>query len=164
MTKQIYEYIFEELENIRDYMDSLFQQIQETSPIVLLPPSHEPDRKLLPGVQDNLKVTVVEYDKEIVVTAEMIPGDLINDIKIDLIRSRALKISCIRREWKKEEKMEYCMCEHNYGYISQIIPLPAFVNEKGSNAQYKDGVLEVHLKKSQKFTCETISIEKFLLI
>ena len=163
MTKQYYEYIFEELEDIRNYMDSLFQQIQETSPIALLPASHEPTRKLLPEVQDNLKITVTEYDDEVVVTAEMIPGDLIKDIKIELILPPALKICCVRREWKKEEKKEYSMCEHSFGYISQIVPLPAPVKEEGSNASFKNSILEVHLKKSTKATSGVINIERFLL-
>ena len=163
MTKRYYEYIFDELEDIRNYMDSLFQQIQETSPIALLPASHEPVRKLLPEVQDNLKISVTEYDDEVVVTAEMIPGDLIKDIKIELILPQALKISCVRREWKKEEKMEYSMCEHSFGYISQIVPLPASVKEEGSNASIKNGILEVHLKKSTIATSGVINIERFLL-
>jgi len=159
MTKQYYEYIFDELEYMRNYMDSLFQQIQETSPIALLPASHEPARKLLPGVQDNLKVTVTEYEDEIVVIAEMIPGDLKKDIKIDLIHPQALKISCARREWKREEKLEYSMLEHSFGYISQVVPLPKPVHESGSNALYKGGVLEIHLKKSEKETKGKISVE-----
>ena len=164
MTKPYYQHILDEFEDIKNYMDSLFQQIQEISPIALLPSSYEPDRKLLPEVQVDLKVTVKEYDKEIVVTAEMIPGDLIEDIKIDIIQSRALKISCVRRKWKKEEKKGYSMCEHIYGYISQIVPLQAQVNEEGSNALYNNGVIEVHLKKSAKYTCENISIEKLFFI
>ncbi|PWR75957.1 Hsp20/alpha crystallin family protein [Methanospirillum stamsii] len=156
MTKQYYEYIFEELEYMKNYMDALFQQIQEASPIALLPASHDPERKLLPGVQDNLKVNITEYEDEIVITAEMIPGDLKRDIKIDLIHPLALKISCVRREWKKEEKMEYSMLEHSFGYISQIVPLPKPVDESGSKALYKNGVLEVHLKKSEPDTKKEI--------
>lgn len=149
MTKQYYEHIFDEFENIRNYMDSLFQQIQTTSPIALLPSSHKSDRKLLPGVLDNIRITVNEFDDEVIVTAEMIPGDLKKDIKIDLLNPLALKISCIHREWKKEEKKEFSMCEHNFGYLSQIVPLPTPVDEIGSNALYENGILEVHLKKSE---------------
>jgi HSP20 family protein len=147
--KQNYENIFDELESVRNYMDSLFQQLQETSPIALLPVSQEPSRKLLPGVLDNIKVTVSEYDEEVIVTAEMIPGDLKKNITIDLLHPLALKIACVRKEWKKEEKIDYSMCEHSFGYISQIIPLPSPVIEEGSNASYKNEILEVHLIKSR---------------
>lgn len=129
-------------------MDSLFQQIQDTSPIALLPSTHESDKKLLTGVLDNVRITVSEYDDEIIVTAEMIPGDLKKDIKINLLNPLALEISCIHREWKREEKKEFSMCEHNFGYLSQIVPLPKPVDEIGSNALYENGILEVHLKKS----------------
>ena len=147
MTRLYYQHVFDELEHMRNYMESLFQQIQETSPIALLPASDEQSRKLLPGVQDNLTISVMESDDEIIVTATMIPGDLNRDITIDLIHSKALKISCVRRDWKKEDKKEYSMCEHRYGYISQIISLPHPVIEEGSAASVKNGILEVRLKK-----------------
>lgn len=128
-------------------MDSLFQQIQKTSSIALLPASHDQGMKLLLGIQDTIRVTVNEYQDEVVVSAEIIPGDLKRDITIDLINPLSLKISSVRREWKREEKKEYSMCEHSYGYVSQIIPLPKPVKEDGSKAFYKNGILKVHLKK-----------------
>lgn len=159
MSKQYYQHIFDELEGIRNYMNSLFQQMQETSPIALLPASHEPALKLLPGVLDNLKVTVNEYDDKVVVTAEMIPDYLKKEIKIDLLHPLALKISCVRKRWKKEEKIESSMCEHSFGYISQIIPLPSPVIEEGSHASYNKEILEVYLKKSKGETSGNISVE-----
>lgn len=145
MTRLHYQDVFDELERMRNYMDLLFQQIQENSPIALLPSCGESSRKLLPGVQDNLQVSVVEYDDEIVVTAEMIPGDLQKDIEISLIHPLALKISCVRREWKKEDNKGYSLCKHSFGYISQIIPLPEPVCEAGSTASYTKGILLVLL-------------------
>ncbi len=85
MERLYFQHVYEELEVMRNYMDSLFQQIQESNPIPLLPSSSEPSRKLLPGVQDNLQIQIVEYKDEIVVSAEMIPGDLKRDITINLI-------------------------------------------------------------------------------
>nr|WP_319540456.1 Hsp20/alpha crystallin family protein [uncultured Methanospirillum sp.] len=147
MERLYFQHVYEELEVMRNYMDSLFQQIQESNPIPLLPSSSEPSRKLLPGVQDNLQIQIVEYKDEIVVSAEMIPGDLKRDITINLIHPMALQISCVRREWKKEDKIEYTMCEHSFGYISQIIPLPSPVTSEGTYASLKNGILKVHLKK-----------------
>ena len=147
MTHWNYQDVFEELESMRNYMDSLFQQIQKTSPIALLPASHNQGMKLLPGIQDTIRVTVDEYRDEVVVTAEIIPGDLKRDITIELINPLDLKISSVRREWKRDEKKGYSMCEYSYGYISQVIPLPKPVKEDGSKAFYKKGILKVHLKK-----------------
>lgn len=150
MTKQYYPHIFDELDHIRNYLDSLFQQMQEPNPIALLPASHETDRKLLPMVLDNIRITVNEFDDEVVVTAEIVPGDLKKDIKIELLHPLALKIACVHREWKKEEKREYSICEQSLGYISQIVPLPSPVVEEGSKASIKDEILEVHLKKPKR--------------
>jgi HSP20 family protein len=150
MEQLYFQQVYEELEVVRNYMDSLFQQIQESSPILLLPSSDEPSRKLLPGVQDNLLIQLVESKDEIVVSAKMISGDLKRDITIDLIHSMALKISCVRRGWKKEDKTEYTLCEHSFGYISQIIPFPKPVTIEGTRTSFKNGILEVHLKKRDK--------------
>lgn len=139
--------MYEELEVMRNYIDSLFQEIQKSSPVPLLPSSSEPSRKLLPGVQDNLQIQIMESKDEIVVIVEMLPGDLKQDLTIDLIHPMALKISCVRREWKKEDKIEYTMCEHSFGYISQIISLPMSVSKEGTHASLKNGILNVHLKK-----------------
>jgi HSP20 family protein len=147
MTRQYYEHIFDELEHIRDYMDSLFQKMQETSPVALLPASHESTRKLLPMVMDKLEFKVNESDDEVIVSVEMVPGDCKKDIKIEIIHPLALKISCVHREWKTEEKKMYSMCEQRYGYFSQIIPLPSAIVEEGSEASIKNEVLEIHLKK-----------------
>lgn len=150
MTRLHYQHVFDELEYMRNYMDSLFVQIQKTSPIALLTDSHESTQKLLSGVPENLYVTVTESDDEVIVTAEMIPGDLKNDIKINLLHPLALNVSNIQREWKKEEKWEYSMYEHRFKSISRIIPLPAPVSEEGSNVSVKNGILIIHLKKSKR--------------
>lgn len=147
MKRLYFQQVYEELEVMRNYMDSLFQQIQESSPILFLPSSDVPSRKLLPGVQDNLQIQLVESKDEIVVSAQMIPGDLKQDITIDLFHPMALKISCVRRKWKKKDKIEYIMCEHSFGYISQIITLPMPVSRDGIYTSLKNGVLKVHLKK-----------------
>ena len=147
MTRWYYRNIYEELEDMRDYIDSLFQQIQETSPIALLPTSQS-GMKLLPGVQDNFRVTVIESDDEVVVTVEMVPGYLKKDITIDLLHSKALKISCEHRECKQEETMQYFQCEESFKSFTQIVPLLKPVTDEGSNASFRDNVLEVHLKKA----------------
>lgn len=147
MTRWYYRNLFEELEDMRDYIDSLFQQIQETSPIALLP-ACQPMMKLLPGIQDNFRVTVIESDDEVVVTMEMIPGYLKEDITIDLLHSKALKISCEYREFKQEETMGYSQCKESLGSFTQIVSLLKPVTEEGSNALFRDGFLEVHLRKA----------------
>jgi HSP20 family protein len=140
-------------------MDSLFQQMNETSPFALLPAPGEPAEKMLPGLRGNLRVDVIEHDDEVVVTADVIPGVTKEDITLDLINPRSLKISCERKEEKKEEKEGYYLRERSFGSMTRIIPLPKAVTEDESSASFKNGVLEVHLKKSAKDIMGKIPIE-----
>jgi HSP20 family protein len=104
-------------------------------------------------------VDVSEKDDEVVVTADIIPGVAKKDITLDLIGPQALEISCERKEEKKEEKEGYYMRERTFGSMTRIIPLPKPVTEEGSSSTFKNGVLEVHLKKTTKESRGKISID-----
>ncbi len=144
-----YRSIFDELEDMRKYMDSLVQQVYEPSGTALLPAASESGAKMLPAQRGSLRVDVAEHDDEVVVTADMIPGIGKEDITLDLINPQSLEISCDRKEEKKEEEKEgYYMRERSFGSMTRIVPLPKPVIRDGADASFRNGVLEVHLKKS----------------
>jgi len=159
MVRWYYQSIFDELEDMRKYMESLSRQMYETSPVALLPGPALPTTKMLPAQRAGLRVDVTDTEKEVVVTADIIPGVSKKDITLTLISSQALEISCERRDEKKEEKEEYFMRERSFGSMIRVIPLPRPVTEEGSSASFRDGVLEVHLKKTEMETKGKISIE-----
>lgn len=159
MVRWYYQSIFDELEEMRKYMESLSRQMYETNPMVLLPGPAEPGTKMLPAQRAGLRVDVADTDREVVVTADMIPGVSKKDITLILISPRALEISCERRDENQEEKEGYFLRERRFGCMTRIIPLPRAVSEEGSSASFKDGVLEVHLKKSETETKGKISID-----
>jgi HSP20 family protein len=107
----------------------------------------------------NLRVDVADTDREVVVTADMIPGVSKKEITLTLITPQALEISCERREETKDENEGYFLRERRFGSVTRIIPLPRPVLEEGSSASFKNGVLEVHLKKSSKELKGIISID-----
>jgi len=149
MVRWYYQSIFDELEEMRNYMESLSRQMHETNPMALLPAPAVPAIKMLPAQRADLRVDVADTGREIVVTADMIPGVSKKDISLTLISPRALEISCERRDENQEESEGYFMRERRFGCMTRIIPLPNPVSEDGSSASFKDGVLEVHLKKSE---------------
>lgn len=159
MVRWYYRSLFDELEDMRNYMDSLSREMHETNPAMLLPGSEEPDIKMLPAKRSSFHVDVAEKNDEVVITADMIPGVTKNDITVDLINPRALEISCERKEEKKEETGGYFMRERTFGSMTRIVPLPGPVTEDGSSSTFKNGVLEVHLKKTTKEPRGRIPIE-----
>ena len=158
MAQRYYRSIFDELNDMREYMDSLFQQFVEPGKTALLPAAAG-ETKMLPALRGGLKVDVAEHGDEVVVTADMIAGIAKKDIAIDLINPQALEISAERREEKKEEKEGYYMRERSFGSMTRVVPLPKPVTQDGAKASFRNGVLEVRLKKATKEPVSKIAIE-----
>lgn len=160
MVRSYYQSIFDELDDLRTYMDSLFQQMSVPgSRLMLLPSADELAGKMVPATRGGFRVDVAEHDDEIVVTADMIPGVAKKDISLDLVSPQTLEISCERKEEKEEEKKGYYLHERRYGSMARVVPLPKAVTEEGATATFKNGVLEVHLKKRTKEPKTAISID-----
>jgi HSP20 family protein len=159
MVRWYYQSVFDELEEMRNYMESLTRQMYDTSPIALLPGPAEPATKMLAAQRAGLRVDVADTEKEVIVTADLIPGVSKKDVTLTLIGPQALEISYERREEKREENEGYFIQERGFGSVKRVIPLPQPVTEEGSKASFRDGVLEVHLKKSDKDLKGKISIE-----
>jgi HSP20 family protein len=152
MVRWYYQSVFDELEEIRTYMESLSRQMYDTSPMVLLPGPNGPGTKLLPAQRTGLRLDVADTGREIFVMADMISGISKNDITLTLINPRTLEISCECRDGDRKEKEGCFLQESRFGYMTRVITLPRPVSEEGSSAFFKDGVLEVHLKISEKET------------
>jgi HSP20 family protein len=150
MVRWYYRSLFDELEDMRNYMESLSRQMYDTGPVALLPGTGNSAAKMLPAPRTSFNVDVSEKDDEVVVTADMIPGVSKKDISLDLLNPQALGISCERRDEKKEEKEGYYLRERSFGSMTRIVPLPKPVTEDGSSSTFKNGILEVHLKKATK--------------
>jgi HSP20 family protein len=158
MVQWYYQSVFDELEEMRTYMESLSRQMYGTSPILLLPGPTGPGTKLLPVQRAGFRVDVDDTGREVVVTADMIPGISKKDITLTLISPSMLQISCEPRDANQEEKEGYSLQERRSGSMIRVIPLPRPVSEEGASATFKDGVLEVNLKKSDRETKGKIPI------
>ena len=94
MVQWYYSSILDELDDIKKQMESLMRQRYSTSPVALLPGLGEPGTTLLSSGRSGLRVDVADRDKEVVVTADMVPGVSKNDISISLTGPQLLEISC----------------------------------------------------------------------
>jgi HSP20 family protein len=159
MPRWYYQSVFDELEAMRKYVESLSRQMYETNPPLLLPGPGEPVTKMLPAQRAGMRVDVAESDKEVVVTADVMPGISKKDILLTLISPQALEISCERREEKQEEKEGLFLRECRFGSMTRVVPLPSAVSEEGASASFRNGALEIHLKKSPREMRGKISID-----
>lgn len=90
-------------------------------------------------------VNIKELDKgyEIEMAA---PGFKKDDFKIS-IEKGMLTVSSERREEKEDKKTNYTRREFFYSNFKRSFSLPEDVNEEEVHAEYKDGVLLLHLDK-----------------
>lgn len=149
--------IFDEIEEMRQRMDEMFGQIVTDTRLALPEPGASRWLARL-GVQE-FRVDVLEHDNEVIVSADLMPGVGKEDISLGLPNPRALEISVEKKTEEEKEVENYYLRERSYGAARRIVPLPADVTSEGAKASFKNGVLEVHLKKTGKEAGKRISIE-----
>jgi HSP20 family protein len=101
-------------------------------------------------------VDMVDAENEIVVKAEL-PGMTKEDVHVELTDSTLVIKGEKKREKEVKEENYYCS-EREYGSIYRSIDLPAEVATEGVKASCKDGVLEIHLPKTEKAKHKAIKV------
>lgn len=91
-------------------------------------------------------VDVLEHEADVVVVADL-PGVAREGISVRLLDARTLRITARREEAKEERQAGYHVRERRFGAISRTVSLPTDVRDEGATATFKNGVLEVRLKK-----------------
>lgn len=93
-------------------------------------------------------VDISETDKEYLVKGEL-PGLKKEDVNIE-VHSGVLTLSGERRSEKEDKGEKYHRVERAYGSFSRSFSVPENVDEKAIEADFKDGVVTVHLPKTAK--------------
>jgi len=91
-------------------------------------------------------VDVREDETEVMVVADL-PGVEREKIAVRLLDPRTLRITARREEAAETEQAGYFVRERRVGTISRTATLPVDVEGEGARATFKNGVLEVRLKK-----------------
>ena len=91
------------------------------------------------------QIESLETDKEIVLTAEL-PGIKKDKIHLDILGNQ-LTISIENKEVNVEEdEINHVFSRRQFQqHMSRTISLPKPINEKKVKAQYRDGLLEIHI-------------------
>lgn len=102
-------------------------------------------------------VDITEDDKEYVIKAE-IPEMKKEDIKVN-VHEDVLTISGERKYEKEEKGKKYHRVERAYGSFVRSFTLPEDADGSKVSAEYKDGLLKVHVPKSEKATPKSIEVK-----
>jgi len=102
-------------------------------------------------------VDISEDDKEYLIKAE-VPEMKKEEIKIN-VHDDVLAISGERTYEKEEKGKKYHRVERAYGSFMRSFTLPEDADGSKVNAEYKDGVLKVHLPKAERAKPKAIEVK-----
>jgi HSP20 family protein len=102
-------------------------------------------------------VDITEDDKEFLVKAEL-PEMKKEDVKVS-VENGALEITGERKMEKEEKGKKYHRIERAYGTFVRSFTLPEGTTPEKISAEFKDGVLKVHLPKDGKTPQKEVDIK-----
>ena len=102
-------------------------------------------------------VDISETDGEYLIKAEL-PEVKKEDVKVT-VEDGVLTLQGERRQEKEEKGKKFHRVERSYGSFVRSFTLPESVDESGVKAEYKDGVLNLHLPKSEKVKPKAIDVK-----
>ncbi len=101
-------------------------------------------------------VDVMETDEEFQIRAEL-PGVEKKQVKLS-VENGVLTISGRREQEKEETGKRYHKIERAFGTFTRSFTVPDMVNQEKVTAEYTNGLLVVHLPKSEKAKPKSIAV------
>ena len=101
-------------------------------------------------------VDITEDDKEYIIKTEL-PEVKKEDVKVSV--ENGLLTIVGERKFEKEENKKYHRVECAYGRFMRSFVLPEGVDPDKVNAEFRDGVLKVHLAKSEQTKPKQIEVK-----
>lgn len=142
---------FREMEDMQRRLSSLFDQT----------PSR---RSNLTNDEESITVAewaplvdIAEDDKEYLIKVEL-PEIHKDDVKVT-VENGALTISGERKAEKEEKGRKFHRVERYYGRFERSFTIPDDAEAENVKAEFKDGMLRVHLAKSEKARPKQIEVK-----
>jgi len=123
---------FREINSLQREMNRLFDTLSSETP---------QQTSFVPAAELHETPDAVELRVEL-------PGMEAKDLDVQ-VTADAVSISGERRSEKRTEGEGYVRTEFRYGKFQRVIPLPVRVQNQNVNADYKDGILQLHLPKAE---------------
>ncbi|MER3425282.1 MAG: heat-shock protein Hsp20 [Nitrospiraceae bacterium] len=102
-------------------------------------------------------VDIIETESEYLIKAEL-PEVKKEEVKITL-QEGVLTIQGERKQEKEEKGKKFHRIERTYGTFSRSFTLPDYVDDARVSAEFREGVLNLHLPKSEKSKPRAIEVK-----
>lgn len=140
---------FRELDDLQNRLSTLFGRA---------PVRREGDkREALTIAEWAPLVDIVEDDKEYLIKAEL-PEVKKEEIKVG-VQDDVLTITGERKYEKEEKDKKYHRIERAYGSFSRSFTIPDDADGTKVSAEFKEGILKIHLPKSEKAKPKSIEVK-----
>lgn len=138
---------FRELEDVSNRLNRIFRR----------PTAHaDAGQEMLLAADWTPSADISETDSAYLIKTE-IPGVNKEDVKVTL-QNGTLTIQGERKLEKEEKGKKYHRIERSYGSFMRSFQMPDDADENSVKAEFKDGVLNVTLAKSDKAKSKAISV------
>lgn len=102
------------------------------------------------------RVDIMETEDEFVIKAE-IPEVNKEDVKVT-VENGVLMLHGERKQEKEEKGKTFHRIERHYGTFNRSFTLPDTVDQENIKANFKDGMLSIHLQKSKEARPKAIDV------
>jgi HSP20 family protein len=150
-----------ELDNLRRQMNSLFDEVMHRN---RLSSNTEFERwsgfNLLSDPSDlswSPAIDFKETEQELILKVEL-PGIEAKDVDIQ-VSDTLISIAGERKEEKHHKEKGGYWAELSYGQFQRIVPLPMAIDKNNVKADLKNGLLTLHLPKSQSAIANTVKVD-----
>jgi HSP20 family protein len=138
---------FKELESIGERFNRVFGQI---------PLRHEIGHEAMTVTDWVPTVDIIEDEREYTIKAEIPEVDKKN-VKVT-VQENVLTVQGERRKEVEEKSRRFHRVERSYGKFIRSFVLPEDAAEDKMKAEFKDGILLVHLPKTEKPKAKTLEV------
>lgn len=138
---------FRELEDVSNRLNRIFGRVASRA---------EPEREMLAVADWMPSVDISETDTAYLVKAET-PGVKKEDVKVT-IHDGMLTIQGERKQEKEEKGKKFHRVECSYGSFVRSFRLPDDADENSVKAEFKDGMINVTLNKSEKAKPKQVNV------
>ena len=115
------------------------------------------ERELMTITEWQPSVDIIEDEKEYLIKADL-PDVKKEDVKVEL-DGDMLTVEGERKQEKEEKTKRFHRTERAYGRFVRRFGLPTHVDGANVKAEFKDGVLNVHLPKTEAAKPKAIDIK-----
>ena len=102
-------------------------------------------------------VDITETDAEYLLKADL-PAVKKEDVKVEILDG-TISVQGERKQEKEEKGQKFHRIERAYGHFERTIALPNDVDATKVSAEFKDGVLEVHIPKTPQVAPKVVEVK-----